>query len=291
MLLATSAIFASSSGGFTAAERFADPSGVSSRVRADSEMIVTVGVARTVMLAPVRTIVLSLFRPWRKIRPGIRRWLRRVVRLVAAGAALALLIVAASSLWLSSAASGHIFTAEKVPPAPVALVLGAQVYADGTPSPFLAARLEIARRLLATGKVHAILVSGDHMRWEYNEPGVMFQWLLAHGVPTEKVVLDHAGFDTYDSCARANRVFGVRKAIVVTQMYHLPRAVALCRRLGVDASGVGDETMKQFHGPWLSGVTREHGAGVKAAYDVVSGRNPVYLGRQETGVDDALRSG
>jgi hypothetical protein len=59
----------------------------------------------------------------------------------------------------------------------------------------------------------------------------------------------------------------------------------------VDASGVGDETMKQFHGPWLAGSTREYGAGVKAAFDVVSGRDPVYLGRHETGVDDALRSG
>jgi vancomycin permeability regulator SanA len=177
-----------------------------------------------------------------------------------------------------------------VPAAPVALVLGAQVYPDGTPSPFLAARLEIARRLYESGKVRVILVSGDHMHWEYNEPGVMFRWLLAHGVPTEKIVLDHAGFDTYDSCARAKEVFGVTKLIVVTQMFHLPRAVALCRHFGIDATGVGDETMKQFHGPWLTGASREYGAGVKAAYDVVSGRRPVWLGRPETGVDDALRS-
>jgi vancomycin permeability regulator SanA len=245
--------------------------------------------------------VLNLSRPRRKsapVRPTpapkrgpVRRWLRRAARLAVAGVLLAMLLTVGSSLWLRSAASGHIFTEETVPPAPVALVLGAQVYPDGTPSPFVAARLEIARRLLVAGKVQAILVSGDHMEWEYNEPGVMFQWLLAHGVPTEKVVLDHAGFDTYDSCARANRVFGVHKAIVVTQMFHLPRAVALCRRLGVDASGVGDETMKQFRVPWLTASAREYGAGVKAAFDVVSGRNPVHLGRHETGVDDALRSG
>jgi len=210
------------------------------------------------------------------------------VRLAAATALVGALVAAGCAFWLRSAASGYIYTEQTVPAAPVALVLGAQVYPDGTPSPFLAARLEIARRLYESGKVRAILVSGDHMHWAYNEPGVMFQWLLAHGVPTEKIVLDHAGFDTYDSCARAKEVFGVNKLIVVTQMFHLPRAVALCRQFGIDATGVGDETMKHFHGPWLKGASREYGAGVKAAYDVVSGRSPVWLGRRETGIDDAL---
>jgi vancomycin permeability regulator SanA len=224
-------------------------------------------------------------------RRWLRRAVRRVVRLGVAAGMLAALVSVGCSIWLHSAASDYIYTEKDVPEAPVALVLGAQVYPDGTPSPFLAARLEIARQLYADGKVRAILVSGDHMHWEYNEPGAMLLWLLDHGVPTEKVVLDHAGFDTYDSCARAYHVFGVRQAIVVTQMYHLPRAVALCRKLGVDASGVGDETMKQFHGPWRTGAVREYGAADKAAFDVLSGHDPVYLGRHETGVDDALRSG
>jgi vancomycin permeability regulator SanA len=219
-----------------------------------------------------------------------RRWLRRVVRLGVAAGVLAVLVSVGCTVWLRTAASGDIYTEKDVPAAPVALVLGAQVDPDGSPSPFLAARLEIARQLYADGKVQAILVSGDHMHWDYNEPGAMFQWLLAHGVPTEKIVLDHAGFDTYDSCARANRVFGVKKAIVVTQMFHLPRAVTLCRHLGIDATGVGDETMKHFKGPWFAGASREYGAAVKAAYDVVTGRDPVFLGKHETGVDDALRS-
>jgi vancomycin permeability regulator SanA len=118
----------------------------------------------------------------------------------------------------------------------------------------------------------------------------MLRWLLDHGVPTEKVVLDHAGFDTYDSCARAKEVFGVTQAIVVTQSYHLARAVMLCRRLGIDANGVGDETVKQFTKPWRISSTREYGACVKAVYDVASGRDPVHLGKHETGVDEALRS-
>jgi vancomycin permeability regulator SanA len=129
------------------------------------------------------------------------------------------------------------------------------------------------------------------MHWDYDEPDAMLRWLVDRNVPPQKVVLDHAGFDTYDSCARANRIFGVRQAIVVTQTYHLPRAVMLCRRLGLDATGVGDDTVKRYRRPWLNSSTREHGACVKAVFDVVSGRDPVHLGRRETGVDDALRNG
>jgi vancomycin permeability regulator SanA len=224
-------------------------------------------------------------------RPGrhhLQRWLRRLVKLSVAAALIGLIGTAGSVAWVRSGARGHIYGEDTVPAAPVALVLGAQVYDGGVPSPFLAARLAIAQRLLESGKVRAILVSGDHMGWGYNEPGAMLQWLLDRGVPTGKVVLDHAGFDTYDSCARANRVFGVRQAIVVTQTYHLPRAVMLCRRLGIEATGVGDDTVKQFAAPWRISSTREHGACVKAVYDVVSGRDPVWLGRHETGVDDAL---
>jgi vancomycin permeability regulator SanA len=82
----------------------------------------------------------------------------------------------------------------------------------------------------------------------------------------------------------------VRQAIVVTQAYHLPRAVTLCRRLGLDATGVGDDTVKRYRRPWLISSSREYGACVKAVFDVASGRDPVHLGRRETGVDDALRN-
>src|SRR5262249_27661370 len=158
------------------------------------------------------------------------------------GALATFVTTEASVAWVRAEAADHIFTESTVSPAPVALVLGAQVDPGGTPSPFLAARLEVARRLYAAGQVRAILVSGDHMRWEYDEPEAMRTWLVERGVPAAKVVLDYAGFDTYDSCARAVRIFGVTKAIIVTQTYHLPRAVTLCRRLGMDASGVGDDS-------------------------------------------------
>jgi vancomycin permeability regulator SanA len=217
------------------------------------------------------------------------KWMRRAVVAGALGVAVAVLAMAASDLWVRGAASGHVYSEAAVPAAPVALVLGAQVYADGTPSPFLAARLAIARDLYRDGKVKAILVSGDHAEWAYNEPGMMRRWLLANGVPDARVVLDHAGFDTYDSCDRARRVFGVTQAIVVTQTYHLDRAVALCRRLGVQATGVGDDSVRIYREPWLHSTARERGAVVKALVDAVSGRDPVFLGPHEPGVDAAVR--
>jgi vancomycin permeability regulator SanA len=221
-------------------------------------------------------------------RPAVRRWTRRAVLSGLVASVLAGATVAGSVGWIRSAADGHLYSEQAVPPAPVALVLGAKVDDGGVASPFLAARLEIARRLLAAGKVGAILVSGDHMRWEYDEPGAMHRWLVEHGVPSTKIVQDHAGFDTYDSCARAARIFGVSRAIVVTQTYHLARAVTLCRDQGVDADGVGDDTVAAYRRPWLISSTREYGACVKAVVDVVSGRDPVHLGRHETGVADAL---
>lgn len=204
---------------------------------------------------------------------------------------LGALTLAVSVWWVDRGAQGHTYRADDVPAAPVALVLGAQVLPDGTPSGFLVARLALAQRLYEHGKAQVLLVSGDHRRPDYDEPDAMRAWLVAHGVPARKVVVDYAGFDTFDSCARANRVFGVRQAIVVTQTFHVDRAVALCRYLGIDATGVGDDTVHGDWFPWWRATFREHGACVKAVYDMAVGRDPVFLGQHETGVQDALREG
>jgi vancomycin permeability regulator SanA len=217
-----------------------------------------------------------------------RRWLRRGLIAGLAVAFLGAATLASGELWVRGEARGHVYGEADVPAAPVAIVLGAEVYADGSPSPFLAARLDIARRLLAAGKVKAILVSGDHGRWEYDEPGAMQVYLIAHGVPASQIALDYAGFDTYDSCVRAKRIFGVTSATVVTQTYHLDRAVALCRAEGIETNGVGDDSVKIYKDPWRNSVIRERGAIVKAMGDVISHRDPVFLGRHETTVEEAL---
>ncbi|MEU8073547.1 ElyC/SanA/YdcF family protein [Micromonospora sp. NPDC049151] len=230
---------------------------------------------------------------WRVWLGAHRRAVRLAGRLLVLATAVALLLGAAtvaSVTWVRDTAEGHLFDAAGAPETPVAVVLGTKVEPDGTPSPFLAGRLETARQLYAAGKVKALLLSGDHMDWDYDEPDAMRRWLVERGVPAEKTVLDHAGFDTYDSCVRAYRVFGVRRATVVTQSFHLPRAVALCRDAGIEAVGVGDDTARRYARQWRISSTREYGACVKAAVDVLTGRDPVHLGRRETGVDDALRA-
>jgi vancomycin permeability regulator SanA len=219
-----------------------------------------------------------------------RRWRARLVRGALWCALAGVVAGLASAGWIRFEARGRLYAdPAAVPAAPVALVLGAQVHDDGRPSAFLAARLEVAKRLYDEGKVKALLVSGDHSRWEYDEPGTMRAWLVAHGVPERKVVVDYAGFDTYDSCQRARRIFGVHRVIVVTQTFHVARAVTVCRSVGVDALGVGDDSVRDLHYFWWKATIREQGAGVKAVWDVASRRDPVFLGPHEPGVDDALR--
>lgn len=212
-------------------------------------------------------------------------WIRR-------GAALAVILafglVGGSQLWIRGAAAGRVYAESDVPNRSVALVLGAMVHPDGTLSAFLEARVAQAKRLYDAGKVEAILVSGDHGEWAYDEPGRMHAWLVEHGVPDAKVVDDYAGFDTYDSCQRAARVFGVTEAIVVTQSYHIDRAVTLCREAGIDAVGVGDDSVRVFRGFWTRAVVREQMAYLKAVVDVAVRRDPVFLGKHDTGVERAL---
>lgn len=205
------------------------------------------------------------------------------------GGVTATATVIASESWIRGRAEGHVHSIASVPAAPVALVLGTQVLRTGEPGDFLAARLETARQLYLTGKVQAILVSGDNGRREYDEPTAMYAWLVRNGVPPERVVRDYAGFDTYDSCFRAKEIFGVDRAIVVTQSFHIERSVTLCRELGIDTSGVGDDSVRDTHpANWRQASTREHLAHVKAVFDLLTGREPVHLGPAEPGVTDAL---
>ena len=216
-------------------------------------------------------------------------WLRRGTWVLVGLGLLAGVAVLGSAGWVRATAAGHTYSdteLDRVPPAPVALVLGAQVYPSGTPSAFLAGRLDLAKRLYDAGLVEVVLVSGDNGAREYNEPDAMRAYLVDAGVPADKVVADYAGFDTYDSCSRAQRIFGVDRLTVVTQGYHLPRAVATCRALGLDVNGVGDESVRGTEA-WRRGALRDQVACVKTVLDLVTRRDPV-LGDRETSVDRAL---
>jgi vancomycin permeability regulator SanA len=176
--------------------------------------------------------------------------------------------------FVRSAAAGHIYTPSDVPATPVALVLGAQVNPDGTPSAFLAARLDLAKRLYDAGLVEMIIVSGDHLAPEFNEPAAMRNYLMRTGLPEERVIADAGGFDTYESCLRAKRIFNLSRLIVVTQSYHLVRAVATCRALGIDATGVGDDSARQHTIAWWRGAIRDQIACIKTVIDLATRPDP-----------------
>jgi vancomycin permeability regulator SanA len=175
-----------------------------------------------------------------------------------------------------------------VPATDVALVPGAGLTAQGTPSVYLTRRLEAARALYAAGTVRVILVSGDNRTPYHDEPSAMRDWLLAHGVPDDAIVRDFAGLDTHDTCVRAKRVFGVTHAVLVTQDYHLRRALFSCAAAGIDVVGVGVSAESVHPRQLLGWRLREVPASWKAAWDALTGRDPVHLGPPEPGVTDAL---
>lgn len=178
--------------------------------------------------------------------------------------------VAGSVRFIRATAADHIYAESDVPAAPVALVLGAKVFPDGTPSPFLTARLDLAKRLYDAGRVEVIIVSGDNNAPEYDEPAAMRDYLINTGVPESKLIIDAEGFDTYESCVRARHVFNVSRLIIVTQSYHLPRAVGTCRALGIDAMGVGDDSARQHPSSWRRGAVRDQLACLKTVIDLVT---------------------
>lgn len=126
----------------------------------------------------------------------------------------------------------------QVPSRPVALVFGAGLQPDGSPSWMLADRVDAAVALYKAGKVQRLLMTGDNSEEGYNEVAAMKRRAVAQGVPSNRVNLDYAGFRTYDSAYRAKAIFGIDRAILVTQRYHLPRAVYLARSFGIDAVGL-----------------------------------------------------
>lgn len=170
----------------------------------------------------------------------------------------------------------------------VAIVLGAGLRPDGTPSTYLRRRLDAAAELYARGTVDVILVSGDNSTTQHDEPTAMRDWLVGLGVPEDRVVRDFAGLDTHDSCVRAHQVFGVTDAVVITQDYHLRRALFSCREAGIDVVGLGVSSTSVEPIKAVLYRVREIPASIKAAWDALTGREPVHLGPHETDVEDAL---
>ncbi|MGW2721999.1 SanA/YdcF family protein [Streptomyces sp. NPDC001492] len=213
--------------------------------------------------------------------PRTRAGQRKLVQAVMAGCVLALLPVT----WLYVTTGDRLRTTADAPRTEVAVVFGAGLW-NGEPSPYLANRLKAAAQLYRAGRVEVVLVTGDNSRKDYDEPDAMRTYLKKHGVPEGRIVSDYAGFDTWDSCVRAKKIFGVDRAVLISQGFHIRRAVALCEAAGVDSYGVGVDAKHDV--TWYYGGTREIFAAGKAALDAVFHPDPRFLGPKEEGVAKAL---
>ena len=212
-------------------------------------------------------------------------WVRRA----AVTGVVGLLLLSAPWTWTVLAADGHRHDLADAPAADVVLVLGTTVAPDGRPENRLAGRLTTAAELVKTGRARVILVSGDGGGDSGDETAAMTSYLTGPlGVDPARVVADPSGLDTYDSCIRARDVYGVREALVVTQAYHLSRAVALCRTLGIDTDGVAARCDGCGTALLAEKAVRDYFAAGKAAWDAITRRDPRITSPRSPAVADAL---
>ncbi len=163
---------------------------------------------------------------------------------------------------------GHVFNVDTAPREGVAIVFGAGLTRTGLPTPILRDRVETAAELYFAGKAGKLLMSGTTDAGYYSEPEAMRQYAMSLGVPGSAIVLDEAGYRTYDTCYRAKAVFGLDSVLLVTQGFHMPRALFLCNALGLKASGVVAANRKYWPVMLLVWNAREQVATLGALVDV-----------------------
>jgi len=175
----------------------------------------------------------------------------------------------------------RIYQVESAPTERVAIIFGAGLRWDGSPTAILRDRVQTGVNLYLGGRVEKLLMSGDNSVEYHNEPEAMRQYAIAMGVPAEDIVLDYAGRRTYDTCYRARAIFGVERALLVTQKFHLPRALFLCNALGLDASGVEAKNIQYRRVSLLIWNVREQLATITAFLDLYVDKPTPVLGMPE----------
>lgn len=171
----------------------------------------------------------------------MKKVLKRIILLGLGGVILGLGLLYIINYHIIKFADPYLLSPKDAPKAEAALVLGAFVYKSGRVSPILADRLDVGIELYKNGKVDKLLLSGDHGQKNYDEVNAMKTYAESREVFIEDIFMDHAGFSTYESAYRARDVFRAEKIIIVTQKYHLARAVYIARKLGIDAYGVASD--------------------------------------------------
>lgn len=167
----------------------------------------------------------------------VKRWMRFFILIIAA----LLILMMSINHYVVGIGTEYTINTDDVPVADAILVLGARVYSDGRLSLMLYDRLIAAQELYEKKKAPKLIVSGDHGQIEYDEVNAMKDFLIEQGIPSEDIFMDHAGFSTYESMYRARDIFKVKKIIIVTQEFHLTRAVFIARELGLEAYGVASD--------------------------------------------------
>jgi SanA protein len=203
------------------------------------------------------------------------------VRFVKIAILLGLAILILPRLVTALYAIPRTYNTKTAPTIPVAIVFGAGLWRDGTPTTILRDRISTAAELFFSGKVQKILMSGDNSYLDYNEPGAMRDYALSLGLPETAIVLDYAGRRTYDTCYRARAIFGVQNAILVTQNFHMPRALYTCNNLGLKAVGVPSDLRVYRLVSLLYWNLRELPATLTALLDVHVFRPVPILGKYE----------
>jgi SanA protein len=203
------------------------------------------------------------------------RWLRRIVLALCAGG----LAVTALNLWMVARSSGRIYRdAASVPQTDCALVLGTGKYVNGRINSHFRLRMDAAAALYKAGRVRHLLLSGDNGSDHYNEPRDMRDALVERGVPVTAMTCDFAGFRTLDSVARAKEIFGLSRCVIVSDDFHLARALWLAERAGIEATAYYDESLT-WRRSWKS-RGREWLARVKAVSDDLTGTRPKFGGEK-----------
>lgn len=177
-------------------------------------------------------------------------------------------IIIIINLWIASTYSSYKFTSiNEVPKTRVAIVFGAGLWGD-TPSHVLEDRVIAAVELYEEGKVEKIIMTGDNRTSQYDEPGAMIELAKTKGIPDSVLQPDYAGRRTYDSCLRAREIFNIEEAILVTQSFHMNRALYTCNSLGIEALGFVAEERKYKGDDNSYYIIRDYLATIKAVWEL-----------------------
>jgi SanA protein len=210
-----------------------------------------------------------------------KRLMRFVLKLaVALGIAAAIILLLPRLITLFYAQS-RLYTIPAAPSKNVAVVFGAGIWRNNRPTAVLRDRVDTAAELYFTGKVEKLLMSGANPSIYYNEPEVMRSYALELGIPEEAIVMDYAGLSTYDTCYRMRDIFGVKDVILVTQRFHLPRALFICQALGIQAIGVPADRRTYRPASNVYWNLRELFATLNAFWEVYFSRPQPILGEVE----------